>query len=56
MDSESSWEILEDVTESSMEEAKKDKILDLMIEISEGLETANDILEEQLEKIQRMKR
>jgi hypothetical protein len=49
-------EILEDVTESSMEEAKKDKLLDLMVEISEGIESASQLLEMQIQKIKDLKK
>ena len=49
-------EILEDVTESSMEEAKKDKLLDLMVEISEGIDQASQLLEMQIQKIKDLKK
>jgi len=49
-------DILEDVTESSMEETKKDELLDLMVEISEGIDHANQLLEMQIQKIKDLKK
>jgi hypothetical protein len=39
-----------------MEEAKKDKLLDLMVEISEGIEGASRLLEMQIQKIKDLKK
>lgn len=49
-------EILDKVAESSMEEPKKDRILKLLIEISEGIKTANEMLEKKIHEIERLKR
>lgn len=49
-------EILEDVTESSMEEHKKDELLQLMVQISEGIKKANELLEMQIQQIKDLKK
>lgn len=49
-------EILEDITESSMEESKKDELLDLMIRINEGIEEATQLLEMQIQQIKDLKK
>lgn len=49
-------EILEDVTESSMEESKKDQLLDLMVQITEGIDKASQLLEMQIQQIKDLKK
>jgi uncharacterized protein YaaW (UPF0174 family) len=49
-------EILEDVTESSMEESKKDELLDLMVQITEGINKASQLLEMQIQQIKDLKK
>jgi len=49
------YEILEDVTESSMEDYKKKIILDLMTEISNTIKGANENLEYHIRKIKNLK-
>ena len=49
-------EILEDVTESSMEESKKDQLLDLMLQITEGIDKASQLLEMQIQQIKDLKK
>lgn len=49
-------EILEDITESSMEESKKDELLDLMLRINQGIEEATQLLEMQIQQIKDLKK
>lgn len=49
-------EILEDITESSMEESKKDELLDLMLKINQGIEEATQLLEMQIQQIKDLKK
>jgi len=48
-------ELLEDITESSMEEDKKDRLLDLMIKLSTTMEVANKTIQNQIEEINKLK-
>lgn len=48
-------EILEDVSESSMEERKKDQLLNIMLDITKSMEIANQGLEKQIQRIKDLK-
>lgn len=48
-------EILEDVSESSMSEAKKEQILNILVDIAKSIEIANKSLEAKIEKIKSLK-
>lgn len=48
-------EILEDVSESSMEERKKDQLLNIMLDITKSMEIANQGLEKQIQRIKNLK-
>ena len=42
--------------QSSMEESKKDQLLDLMVQITEGIDKASQLLEMQIQQIKDLKK
>ena len=49
-------EILDDITESSMEDSKKHELLGLVFRINKGIEEATQLLETQIQEIKDLKK